>query len=356
MSAPGATPVLAGTRVVEFAGIGPAPHAALILADLGAEVVRVERPDTPHRSPGTVRNRHIVTLDLKSDEDRGRLWELLQRADVVLEGFRPGVMEKLGLGPEQVAARFPDIVYARLTGWGQSGPLAERAGHDINFLALSGVLHGIGRPGERPVPPINLMGDFGGGSLPAVVGILAALLRRTRSGEGAVVDAAVVDGTANLSNMIWSLLAEGRWVDRPGENLYDGGAPYYDTYECRDGRYIAVGAVEEPFYRQLLTGLGLDGETLPDRHDRAVWPQLRERFAAVFRTRNRDDWAAVFEDGDACVTPVLSFGEAPEHPHLRARAVFHEWNGAPMPYCAPKIFPLCGMHEDTLREGEYADR
>ena len=332
--------ILGGTRVLEFAGIGPAPHAALILADLGADVVRIERPDAPHRSPGTVRNREIVTLDLKSDQSCGRLWELIEQADVVLEGFRPGVMEKLGLGPEHVAARVPGMIFARLTGWGQSGPLAKSAGHDINFLALSGVLHGVGRRGERPVPPINLVGNFGGGSLPAVVGILGALLRRSRTGEGAVIDAAIVDGSAMLSNLIWSLLAEGRWVDRRGENLFDGGAPFYDTYECKDGRYIAVGAVEPVFYRQLLIGLGLDENALPDREDRQTWSELRERFAAVFRTRDRDEWAATFNEIDACVTPVLSLAEAPQHPHMRARAVFEEWDGAPMPHCAPRVLDL----------------
>lgn len=331
--------VLEGLRVIEFTGIGPVPHAALQLALMGATVTRIDRLDPPHRSPGTVRGREVVTCDLKAPEGRRRAWQLIEGADVLIEGFRPGVMERLGFGPAEVTDRAPGVVYTRLTGWGQEGPLADRAGHDINFLALSGMLHAIGRPGERPVPPVNLVGDFGGGSMPAVVGILGALLHRARTGEGCVIDAAITDGVPMLANMVWSLLAEGRWVDAPGSNLYDGGAPFYDTYECADGRFVAVGAVEPQFYRELIKGLGLHDNYLPDQSDRGRWPELRRRLAEVFRSRTCEEWVQAFDGVDACVTPVLSLAEAPLHPHNVQRNVFEIVDGVATPRLAPIFVP-----------------
>ncbi len=315
---------LHGVRVIELAGIGPGPHAAMILADLGADVVRLHRPEAgllerPGEPDPMLRGRRHLAVDLKQPAGRELVLRLVGRADVLLEGNRPGVAERLGVGPAECHAHNPRLVYGRVTGWGQDGPLAQRAGHDINNLALSGALHAIGRPGERPVPPLNLIADFGGGSMLLVIGVLAALWERERSGHGQVVDAAMVDGASVLLQMVWSLLGQGRWSDERGVNLLDGGAPFYDTYTCADGRHVAVGALEPQFYGVLLDGLGLAGEGLPAQYDRAGWPVLRERFTDRFASRTRDEWAAVFVDTDACVTPVLNLGEAAAHPHVRAR-------------------------------------
>ncbi|MGF7237281.1 MAG: CaiB/BaiF CoA transferase family protein [Frankia sp.] len=326
---------LAGLRVLELAGLGPGPHAAMMLADLGADVVRVQRPGGRSALENTMlRGRRIVTLDLKAEADRETLLGLVEKADVLLEGFRPGVTERLGIGPADCEQRNRRLIYARITGWGQDGPLAQRAGHDINYISITGALNAIGRPDERPVPPLNLVGDFGGGSMFVLVGILAALFERERSGAGQVVDAAMVDGASVLLQMIWSLLEAGLWRDERGVNLLDGGAPYYDTYRCADDRFVAVGAIEPQFYASLLAGLGLSGESLPAQDDRDGWPTLRKHLTMAFATRNRDEWAAIFEGTDACVTPVLSLGEVADHPHMAARANVTAVDGG-VPQSAP---------------------
>ncbi len=329
---------LAGLRVLELAGIGPGPHAAMMLADLGADVVRIQRPGGRSGLEDTMlRGRRIVSLDLKAEPDRDTLLALVGQADVLLEGFRPGVTERLGIGPADCEQRNHRLIYARMTGWGQDGPLAQRAGHDINYISLTGALHAIGRAGERPVPPLNLVGDFGGGSMFVTVGILAALFERERSGVGQVVDAAMVDGGSVLIQMIWSFLGTGMWQDERGVNLLDSGAPYYDTYRCADDRFVAVGALEPQFYANLLAGLGLSAEELPDQDDRAGWPTLRKHLTMAFASRSRDEWAAVFWGTDACVTPVLSFGEVPDHPHIAARGSVTTVDGVPRSAPAPRF-------------------
>jgi alpha-methylacyl-CoA racemase len=333
---------LQGLRVLELGSIGPGPHAAMLLGDLGADVVRVDRPRGPDPFAGDVpdqlmRSRRSVGLDLKEPRDLAAALALVDRADVLVEGYRPGVAERLGLGPADCASRNDRLIYARMTGWGQSGPLAPRAGHDINYISLTGVLHAIGRAGETPVPPLNLVGDFGGGSMFLLLGILSALWERERSGRGQVVDAAMVDGSSLLSQIIWAMRANGTWSDVRSSNLLDGGTPFYDTYECSDGRYIAVGAIEPQFYALLLDGLGLSDEPLPGQLDRAGWPTLRKRFADLFLTRTRDEWARHFVDVDACVSPVLTFGEAVSHPHLKSRGTFVDVAGVQQPAPAPRF-------------------
>jgi len=333
---------LVGLRIVELAGIGPAPHAAMLLADLGADVVRVERPAgglqlAPTAQDQMLRGRRSVTLDLKDPADREILLRLAQRADVLIEGLRPGVTERLGIGPADCRARNPRLVYARMTGWGQHGPLADRAGHDIDYIAVSGVLGAIGSAGGKPVPPLNLVGDFGGGSMFLVMGVLAALWERERSGTGQVIDAAMVDGVSALAQMFWSLRACGLWSDQRGANLLDSGVPYYDTYACADGRYVAVGALEPQFYAALLDGLGLTEAGLPDRSDPAGWPVLRQRFTDAFANRSRDEWLDVFDGTDACVAPVLSFAEVPDHPHIAARGTIITVGGVPQAAPAPRF-------------------
>jgi len=312
----------------------------MILGDLGADVVRIDRPSG---APGGVvkdsmsRNRRIVTADLKSDEGRDLVLKLVAKADVLIEGYRPGVTERLGLGPEQCAEVNDRLVYARMTGWGQTGPRSQQAGHDINYISLNGILHSIGRMNERPVPPLNLVGDFGGGSMFLLVGILAALWERQSSGKGQVVDAAMVDGSSVLVQMMWQMRSSGMWTDVRGTNMLDGGAPYYDTYECADGRYVAVGAIEPQFYAALLAGLGLDAATLPGQNDAARWPELRAVLTETFAGRDRDHWAKVFADSDACVTPVLAFGEVQTEPHITERNTFYEVNGGLQPLPAPRF-------------------
>ncbi|HVT70680.1 MAG TPA: CaiB/BaiF CoA-transferase family protein [Trebonia sp.] len=334
---------LTGLRVVELAGIGPGPHAAMILADLGADVVRVERP-RPSAHPVTgadrdylLRGRRSVSADLKSGAGRDLVRKLADRADVLIEGMRPGVAERLGVGPDVLRERNPRLVYARMTGWGQQGPLAARAGHDINYISLTGALHAIGTSGARPTAPLNLVGDFGGGSMMCVTGILAALWERERSGEGQVIDVAMVDGASILLQMTWSMLGSGNWRDEPASNALDTGAPYYDTYQCADGRYVAVGALEPQFYAALLDGLGLDPDTLPPQQDRSGWPELRAALTAAFASRTRDEWARAFAGRDACVTPVLSFGEVPAHPHVAARGTLIEIDGVRQAAPAPRF-------------------
>ena len=337
---------LNGLRVVELAGIGPGPHAAMILGDLGAEVVRIERPGTTSGAArdAMLRNRRLVTADLKSEQGRDLVLRLIAKADVLIEGYRPGVTERLGLGPDDCAAVNDRLVYARMTGWGQTGPRSRQAGHDTNYISLNGILHAIGRVNERPVPPLNLVGDFGGGSMFLLVGILAALWERQTSGKGQVVDAAMVDGSSVLVQMMWAMRGLGSWTDVRGTNLLDGGAPYYDTYECADGRYVAVGAIEPQFYAAMLAGLGLDTAELPNQNDVARWPELRARLTEVFAGHDRDHWAKVFADSDACVTPVLTFHEAETEPHLAARHSLYQTDAGVQASPAPK-FSRTGLDE-----------
>jgi alpha-methylacyl-CoA racemase len=328
-------------RVVELAGIGPGPFAAMLLGDLGADVVRVDRPGGIAVAPDpahdvTNRNKRSVVLDLKTPDGVETLLGLAERADILIEGYRPGVTERLGVGPEECRARNPRLVYGRMTGWGQDGPLADRAGHDVAYLAPTGVLGMIGEAGRPPAVPANLLGDFAGGSLYLVTGVLAALHHARATGAGQVVDAAIVDGAVHLSSLIHGMLAAGQWQDRRGANLLDGGCPYYGVYTCADGRHIAVGALEPAFYAQFLDLLGLP-EYADAQGDLARWPALREAVAARFATRGRDEWAAVFEGSDACVAPVLSLSEAPDHPHLAARSTFVEHSGIVQPAPAPRF-------------------
>jgi alpha-methylacyl-CoA racemase len=330
---------LAGVRVVELAGLAPGPFGCMILADLGADVILVDRPGgRPVPPPGPLqRGRRVVELDLKAPDGLGALLRLVERADVLVEGYRPGVAERLGFGPAHCEKINPRLVYGRMTGWGQDGPLAARAGHDIDYIAVAGALEPLGRAGERPHAPLNLIGDFAGGGMLLAVGILAALLERERSGCGQVVDAAMVDGSALLMALFHGMIADGSWPFPRGANLLDGGAPFYDTYETSDGGFVAVGALEPPFYAALLDGLGLAEADLPGQLDRDGWPALRARFAEVFATRTRDEWAAVFAGTDACVAPVLSPTEAPAHPHNRARKTFVEVDGLAQPAPAPRF-------------------
>ena len=334
---------LAGVRVVELAGIGPGPFAAMLLADLGADVVRVDRPGGPGLGidPAldvTGRNKRSVVVDLKAADGPATVLDLAERADVLIEGYRPGVAERLGIGPEQCLARNPGLVYGRMTGWGQDGLLAASAGHDIGYTAVTGALGMIGPAGGPPAVPANLLGDYAGGSLYLVVGVLAALHHARTGGRGQVVDAAIVDGTSHLTAMIHGMLAAGAWQDRRGANLLDGGCPFYGVYETADGQWMAVGALERPFYDEFARLLGLDADgTAPDRDDPARWGELREAVAARFRTRTRREWTEVFEGTDACVAPVLSLREAPAHPHLAARGTFTEYAGLTQPAPAPRF-------------------
>jgi len=330
---------LSGLRIVEFAGIGPAPFAAMLLADMGADVVRIMRPGAPGLEASDIveRGRRVVSIDLKSRDGLESALQLIDRADALIEGFRPGVMERLELGPDVALRRNPRLVYGRMTGWGQTGPLAHAAGHDINYIALSGALHAIGEGGRGPVPPLNLLGDFGGGSLYLVVGVLAALLEAKRSGRGQVVDAAIVDGAASLLTFIYAAIARGEWRDQRGANLLDGGAPFYTTYRCADGEYIAVGALEPQFHARLIERLGLPPETFANRQEPATWPRLNELLRNTFAARTRREWCDILEGTDACFAPVLSLGEAPAHPHMAARGVFAALDGVPSPAPAPRF-------------------
>ncbi|MFR9799414.1 CaiB/BaiF CoA transferase family protein [Streptomyces sp. MS06] len=332
---------LTGVRVLELAGIGPGPFAAMLLADLGADVVRVDRPGGQGLAVDpacdvTNRNKRSVVVDLKSADGPGLVLDLVSRADILVEGYRPGVAERLGVGPADCHARNPRLVYGRMTGWGQDGPLAHRAGHDISYLAPTGALGMIGPADAPPPPPANLLGDYAGGSLYLVVGVLAALHHARATGTGQVVDAAIVDGAAHLTAMIHGMLAAGAWQDRRGANLLDGGCPFYGTYETADGRYMAVGALEPQFYEEFAELLGL-GDRAAARTDPARWGELRRAIASRFRTRTRAEWTAVFEDSDACVAPVLSLGEGPHHPHLAARGTFTDHGGLTQPAPAPRF-------------------
>ena len=332
---------LTGIRVVELAGLGPGPYACMLLAELGADVVKVDRPGggasvTPADKEALHRSRPSVAVDLKSPGGRDVLLRLVDSADVLVEGLRPGVTERLGLGPDECLARNPRLVYARMTGWGQDGPMALTAGHDINYLSLTGALHAIGTP-ERPVPPLNIGADFGGGSMFLLVGILSALVERAGSGRGQVVDAAMGDGASSLVTMMYGMLAAGRWVDRRAANLLDGGAPFYSTYECADGRHVAVGAIEPQFHAEMLAGLGLTDRLPGGQHDQEHWPEQRRIIAERIATRTRDEWAEAFAGTDACVTPVLGLTEAAGHPHMAARGIFFDAGGTPQPGPAPRF-------------------
>ncbi len=362
---------LEGLKVLELAGIGPGPYACMLLADLGADVLRLERgdPDATDETSWDVlnRSRPSVAVDLKNDAGRALVLELCEQADVLIEGFRPGVTERLGLGPSDVFARNPKLVYGRITGYGQEGPLAARAGHDINYISVSGALWPIGRGGERPVPPLNLVGDFGGGALFLVFGVLAAYVSALRTGEGQVVDAAMVDGTASMMAMTHSFMNLGTWLDQRGVNVLDTGAPFYEVYQTSDDRFVAVGAIEPQFYRALLEGLDLGDEDPHHQWDRARWPSVKARFEAIFRTKTRDEWTERFVDVDACVTPVLSPLEAPGHPYNAQRNVF-SLDGAIQPEPAPRFSRTpgairqppraagSGTHEGLSRWGIDEDR
>ena len=335
---------LNGVRIIEFAGIGPAPMCAMLLADMGAEILRVDRlqpsglgiPLSP-RYAVMDRGRRSIGVDLKNTQGLEAVRRLLDRADALIEGFRPGVMERLGLGPEACLESNPRLVFGRVTGWGQEGPLARAAGHDINYISLTGAAHSIGRPGQAPTPPLNLVGDFGGGALYLALGIVAALLEARTSGKGQVVDAAMVDGAASLMASTYGMYAAGRVDNRRGENLLDGGAHFYDAYETADGKYISIAAIEPKFYAELLDRLGLADEALPPQMERESWLQLKCRLAQLFRTRTRQEWCDVLEGTDVCFAPVLDFEEAPRHPHNLARQTFVEVDGVTQPAPAPRF-------------------
>lgn len=347
---------LSGLRVVELAGLGPGPHACMLLADLGAEVVRIERVGA---SGGPVdamlRGRTVVRANLKDQGDLVRVLELVDTADVLVEGFRPGVMEGLGLGPSTCLSRNPRLVYGRMTGWGQEGPLARSAGHDINYVALTGILENIGRRGERPVPPLNLVGDFGGGSMFLVMGLLAALWERERSGRGQVIDAAMCDGASLLAQVAWAMRGMGAWSSARGENLLDGSHPYYDTYECADGRSVAVGCIEPQFFSQMTDLLGLDRSDLPDQDDRGRSDELRDAIGRALKARTMQEWAEVFDGTDACVTPVLTWEEALLHPHMVDREVFTSIDGVEQPRPAPRFSRTSAAEPVGPRDAELAD-
>jgi alpha-methylacyl-CoA racemase len=334
---------LHGTRVLEVGGIGPGPFAAMVLADLGADVVRVDRPAAVQSDPHAprdllARGRRSVVVDLKHPEGVGVVLALAESSDVLVEGFRPGVAERLGVGPDVCLERNPRLVYGRMTGWGQDGPFAHRAGHDIDYIALAGALEPIGRPGEPPPPPLNLVGDFGGGGMLLALGIACALVERASSGMGQVIDAAIVDGAALLTTLFHSIPMGPR-----GTNALDGSAPYYDVYECADGKYVAIGAVEPEFYAELRRVLGLDGPEWDRQRDRASWPDRKAELAALFRTRSRSEWCDAFDGADACFAPVLSLDEAPQHPHNVARGTFVELHGVVQPGPAPRFSRTPGV-------------
>jgi alpha-methylacyl-CoA racemase len=369
---------LVGTRIVELAGLGAAPYGVMLLADLGAEVIRIDRPGAD-RDPavqshiGVLRGRRSIVLDLKHAEAAPVLTRLLADADVLVEGFRPGTMERLGLGPDVLCAAHPQLVYARMTGWGQDGPLARTAGHDLNYAALSGALHTVGSESMPPPPVANYLADLGGGGTFLALGVVAALLERSRSGLGQVLDVAMVDGAASLTTFVRGLAALGAWTDRRGTNLLDGGAPFYATYRCSDDRFIAVGAIEPQFFALLAAGIGLPEDLVAAQYDQQRWPELRRAIAERFATEPRDVWAARFAETDACVTPVLDLAESPAHPHLQDRATFGvpldaaataAGVGAPMPSAAPRFSrtpgdgrrgsPVSGAHtREVLRAAGY---
>lgn len=366
---------LAGIKVVEIAGIGPGPFCAMMLSDMGADVIRVDRagsvrpPEERRQSFDTNnRGRRSIGVDLKNPDGVATVLDLCANADVLIEGFRPGVAERLGIGPDECLERNPRLVYGRMTGWGQDGPMASAAGHDINYIALSGVLWAMGRQGEAPVPPLNLVGDFGGGGMFLAFGVVSALLHSSKTGEGQVVDAAMVDGAATLASMFSGMRASGMWQDERGVNMLDTGAPFYDVYETADGGHVSIGSIEPQFYAELLQLTGLDQEDLPNQHDRSQWPAMKVRMGEVFKAKTRDEWVEIMEGSDVCFAPVLSMAEAPEHPHNKERGTFVEIEGISQPAPAPRFSktpgsidrppPHAGQHTDeALAEwGLPADR
>jgi alpha-methylacyl-CoA racemase len=356
---------LSDIKILEFQGIGPGPFCAMMLSDMGAEIVRIDRAEhVPEGEPGPpsrdflARGRRSIGVDLKSPEAVEAVLRLIEKSDALIEGFRPGVMERLGLGSDVCLARNPRFVYGRMTGWGQEGPLAHAAGHDINYISLAGALDPIGRRGEAPLPPLNLVGDFGGGGLMLAYGIVCALVERASSGKGQVVDAAMVDGAAALMAIFHGALQSGWWKEERGTNLLDTGAHFYEVYETKDGKYISVGAIEPQFYAELLEKIGLAGEELPRQMNRSQWPAMKQRFEALFKQKTRDEWCELLEGSDACFAPVLTMTECQEHPHIRARQTFVEVAGAPQPGPAPRFSrstvrvqgppPHPGQHTDEV--------
>ena len=354
---------LDGIRIIELAGLGPAPFAGMMLADAGADIIRIDRSERatypPHTEPHVDlmnRGRRSVAVDLKHPDGVALVLQLVEQADGLMEGFRPGVAERLGLGPDVCRDRNPKLVYGRMTGWGQDGPMAKVAGHDIDYIALAGALEPLGRAGQAPFPPLNLVGDFGGGGMLLAFGMCAAIISARRTGAGQVVDAAMVDGAASLMTMTYTLRAAGMWNDQRGTNLLDTGAHFYEVYETSDGGFIGVGAIEPQFYAELVRLLGLEGEELPDQMDRPAWPAMKERFAAVFATRTRKEWEAVFDGSDACAAPVLSPGEAPDHPHNRFRGTFTEVAGVVQPSPSPRFGGTPGsIRRPPPNPGQYGD-
>jgi alpha-methylacyl-CoA racemase len=354
---------LTGIKIVEIAGIGPGPFAAMLLSDLGADVLRIDRAQNvsggdPESPPLDLlnRGRRSVGVDLKQPAGVETVLRLVDQADVLIEGFRPGVMERLGLGPDACFARNPRLVYGRMTGWGQDGPLANAAGHDINYISLTGALHAIGRQGQAPVPPLNLVGDFGGGTMFLIMGVLAALVERGRSGKGQVVDAAMTDGSAALMTIFYGLQHLGFWRDERGVNMLDTGAHFYEVYETKDGKYVSIGAIEPQFYQLLLKHTGLAGTDLPTQFDRDQWPAFKDKVTAIFRTKTRDEWCAIMENTDVCFAPVLTMSEAPHHPHNQARGTFTEVKGVVQPAPAPRFSRTPGaIQRPPAHAGQHTD-
>jgi alpha-methylacyl-CoA racemase len=354
---------LDGVRLIELAGLGPAPFAGMMLADAGADIIRIDRINRAVYPPNQEahvdlmnRGRRSVAVDLKNPEGVALVLRLAEHADGLMEGFRPGVAERLGLGPDVCLARNPKLVYGRMTGWGQEGPMAQAAGHDIDYIALAGALHPIGRAGERPLPPLNLVGDFGGGGMLLAFGMLAAIIGAQRTGTGQVVDAAMVDGAASLMTMTYTLRSAGMWSGPRGTNLLDTGAHFYEVYETSDGGYMAVGAIESQFYAELIRLMGLEGEALPDQMDRDAWPAMKERFAGLFASKTRAEWEAIFEGTDACAAPVLSMAEAAENPHNRFRGTFTEVAGVVQPSPSPRFTSTPGsIRTPPPQPGQYGD-
>jgi alpha-methylacyl-CoA racemase len=354
---------LDGVKVIEVAGIGPGPFAAMMLADMGADVVRVDRAASVERGfdPGWVevlnRGRRSIGVDLKQADGIEVVLRMVEQADALIEGFRPGVAERLGIGPDDCHARNPRLVYGRMTGWGQEGPYAGAAGHDINYIALAGALAHFGRAGGKPTPPMNIVGDFGGGGMLLAFGVVCGLLEARSSGRGQVVDAAMVDGSAVLMAMTWGLRAMGAFEEKLGVNVLDTGAPFYDTYETADGKFVSLGSLEPQFYAELIARLGLSGEDLPAQMDRDGWPMLRERLTALFKTKTRDAWCEILEGSDACFAPVLTMGEAVQHPHIRSRRTIVEDDGVEQPAPAPRFSRTPGaIQRRAAKPGEHTDQ
>ncbi len=355
--------VLSGYRVIELAGIGPAPMCAMLLSDMGADVVRIDRladaglgVQVQTKYSLLNRGRRSVALDLKRPEATDAVLRMVAKADALIEGFRPGVMERLGLGPEVCLSRNPKLVYGRMTGWGQEGPLAQAAGHDINYIALAGALYCIGRRGTAPVPPLNLVGDFGGGALYLALGVVGGILEAQKSGKGQVVDVAMVDGVASLMTAIYGMHGAGIWTNERGTNILDTGAHYYDVYETRDGKHISVGSIETKFYEELLERSGLKNEELPRQNDRPSWPRMKERLKSLFLSKTRDEWCKIMEGTDICFAPVLSMDEAPQHPHNQIRETFVEQDGVTQPAPAPRFSRTpSAIQRPPAKPGEHTE-